>query len=182
MTGVGTLNRRWCFLNVRFAPKPDLPFDPTQTFPKPSTVPIMDAKMAAPRGADMERRKFIAIAAIGAAWPLMARAQQNVTSAKNSRIGVLWHASNADEEKIYLDVLTKGFSDLGYVEGKNIEFLHRFPADQPERFRTLTRELAEDKVDAIVAGAGLGGKKGKKAPSTAPALFVIVSDPHAEAL
>jgi putative ABC transport system substrate-binding protein len=48
----------------------------------------------------MERPKFIAIAAIGAAWPLMARAQQNVTFAKITRIGVLWHASNADQEKI----------------------------------------------------------------------------------
>ena len=107
----------------------------------------------------MERRKFIAIAAIGAAWPLMARAQQNATSAKIARIGVLWHASNADQENIYLDVLTKAFSDLGYVEGKNIEFLHRFPAEQPERFHTFARQLAEDKVDAIVAVTGLGAKE-----------------------
>jgi putative tryptophan/tyrosine transport system substrate-binding protein len=91
----------------------------------------------------MERRKFIAMAAIGAAWPSMARAQQNVTIAKITRIGVLWHASNADQENIYLDVLTKAFSDLGYVEGKNIEFLHRFPAEQPDRFRTFARELVE---------------------------------------
>src|SRR5256885_14451315 len=99
-------------------------------------------------GADMERRKFIAIAAIGAAWPLMAGAQQNATSAKITRGGILWHASNADEEKIYLDVLTKAFGDLGYIEGKKIEFLHRFPAEQPERLRTLARELAEAKDDA----------------------------------
>src|SRR5216683_4999118 len=127
--------------------------------------------------ADMERRKFIAIAAIGAAWPLMARAQQNATSAKIARVGVLWHASNADEEKIYLDVLAKAFSDLGYVEGKNIEFLHRFPAEQPARFRTLARELAEEKVDAIVAVTALGAKEAKQATSTIPIVFVIVSDP-----
>jgi putative ABC transport system substrate-binding protein len=125
----------------------------------------------------MERRKFIVIAGIGAAWPLMARAQQNATSAKITRVGVLWHASNADEEKIYLDVLTKAFSDLGYVEGKNIEFLHRFPAEQPARFRTLARELAEEKVDAIVAVTGLGAKEAKQATSTIPIVFVIVSDP-----
>lgn len=40
---------------------------------------------------------------------------------KMMRVGVLWYASNADQEKVYLDVLTKAFSDLGYVEGKNIE-------------------------------------------------------------
>jgi putative ABC transport system substrate-binding protein len=125
----------------------------------------------------MERRKFIVIAGIGAAWPLMARAQQNATSAKITRVGVLWHASNADEEKIYLDILTKAFSDLGYVEGKNIEFLHRFPAEQPARFRALARELAEEKVDAIVAVTGLGAKEAKQATSTIPIVFVIVSDP-----
>lgn len=93
------------------------------------------------------------------------------------RVGVLWHASNADEEKVYLDVLTRAFSDLGYVEGKNIEFLHRFPAEQPERFRALARELAADKIDAIVAVTALGAKEAKQATSTIPIVFVIVSDP-----
>lgn len=107
----------------------------------------------------------------------MARAQQNLTNARITRVGVLWHASNADEEKIYLDVLTKAFGDLGHVEGKNIEFLHRFPAEQPERFHALARELAEDKVDAIVAVTGLGAKAAKQATGTIPIVFVIVSDP-----
>lgn len=44
---------------------------------------------------------------------MAARAQQNVATAKINRVGVLWHASTADEEKVYLDVLTKAFSDLG---------------------------------------------------------------------
>lgn len=138
---------------------------------------MTDAKTASNRGADMERRTFIGIAAVGAAWPLMARAQQNVATAKINGVGVLWHASTADEEKVYLDVLTKAFADLGYVEGKNIEFLHRFPAEQPERFRTLARELAADKVDAIVAVTALGAKEAKQATSTIPIVFVIVSDP-----
>lgn len=125
----------------------------------------------------MERRTFIGIATVGAAWPLMARAQQNVTSAKIDRVGVLWHASNANEEQVYLAVLTKAFSDLGYVEGKNIEFLHRFPAEQPERFRKLARELAADKVDAIVAVTALGAREAKQATSSIPIVFVIVSDP-----
>lgn len=108
---------------------------------------------------------------------MAARAQQNVATAKINRIGVLWHASTADEEKVYLDVLIKAFSDLGYVQGKNVEFLHRFPAEQPERFRTLARELAADKVDAIVAVTALGAKEAKQATSTIPIVFVIVSDP-----
>jgi len=125
----------------------------------------------------MERRTFIGITAAGIAWPFLARAQQNGASAGINRVGILWHASNADEEKVYLDVLTRAFSDLGYVEGKNIEFLHRFPAEQPERFRALARELVADKVDAIVAVTALGAKEAKQATSTIPIVFVIVSDP-----
>ncbi|QQO12210.1 ABC transporter substrate-binding protein [Bradyrhizobium diazoefficiens] len=125
----------------------------------------------------MERRKFIGITAAGVAWPFLARAQQNVASARINRVGILWHASNADEEKVYLDVLTKAFSDLCYVEGKNVEFLHRFPAEQPERFRALARELVTDKIDAIVAVTALGAKEAKQATSTIPIVFVIVSDP-----
>ncbi|WP_426423957.1 ABC transporter substrate-binding protein [Bradyrhizobium genosp. A] len=125
----------------------------------------------------MERRKFIRLTAAGVAWPFLARAQQNVASARINRVGILWHASNANEEQVYLDVLTKAFSDLGYIEGKNIEFLHRFPAEQPERFRALARELVADKIDAIVAVTALGAKEAKQATSTIPIVFVIVSDP-----
>jgi putative tryptophan/tyrosine transport system substrate-binding protein len=62
------------------------------------------------------------------AWPLAAHAQQSVKAAKNPRIGVLWHAGSAEEEEVYLSVVRKAFNDLGYIEGKNIELLHRFPA------------------------------------------------------
>jgi putative ABC transport system substrate-binding protein len=91
------------------------------------------------------------------------------------RIGVLWHAGSADEEEVYLSALRKAFSDLGYVEGKNIELENRFPAEQPERFRTLARELVESKVDVIIAVAGIGGKEAKQATSTIP--IVIATDP-----
>jgi hypothetical protein len=40
-------------------------------------------------------------------------------------------------------VLVKAFNDLGYVEGKNIHLDHRFPAENPERFRILARELVK---------------------------------------
>ncbi|MCK1545277.1 hypothetical protein IVB12_25885 [Bradyrhizobium sp. 179] len=47
--------------------------------------------------------------------------------------------------------MTKAFNDLGYLEAKNVVFLHRFPAEQLERFRTLARELVESKSDVIIA-------------------------------
>ena len=123
----------------------------------------------------MRRREFITLlGGTAAAWPFASRAQQRKTI---PRIGVLWHAANAREEEVYLGALTKAFHDLGYFEGKNIELDHRFPAEQPVRFRTLAQELVESKVDMIVAVTGLGAKVAKQATSTIPIVVVADSDP-----
>jgi len=120
----------------------------------------------------MRRREFITLLGTAAAWPLPSRAQQRKAI---PRVGVLWHAANAKQEEEYLGALTKAFHELGYFEGKNIELDHRFPAERPERFRTLAQELAESKVDVIVAVTGLGAKEAKRATGTIP--IVIVADP-----
>ena len=57
---------------------------------------------------------------------------------------MLWHAASAEEEDVYLSEMQKAFHDLGYIESKNIQLEHRFPAENPDRFRTLARELVED--------------------------------------
>jgi putative ABC transport system substrate-binding protein len=125
------------------------------------------------RGDRMRRREFITLlASTAAAWPHPARAQQRKAL---PRVGVLWHAGNAKEEAEYLGALTKAFHELGYVEGKNVELDHRFPAEQPERYRALAQELAESKVDVIVAVTGLGAREAKRATGTIP--IVLVADP-----
>ena len=121
----------------------------------------------------MRRRDFMMVlAGTVAAWPLPSRAQQRKAL---PHVGVLWHAANAKQEEEYLGALTKAFHELGYFEGRNIELDHRFPAEQPERFRTLARELAESKVDVIVAATGLAAQEAKRATGTIP--IVIVADP-----
>jgi putative ABC transport system substrate-binding protein len=123
----------------------------------------------------MERRDFITLLGGAAvAYPLAIQAQQ---PKKVRRVGVLWHAGSPQEEDVYLRVLTKAFNDLGYVEGKNLELEHRFPAEQRERFRTLARELVDSKVDVIVAVTTLGAVMLKEATSTIPIVFVLAPDP-----
>jgi putative ABC transport system substrate-binding protein len=109
----------------------------------------------------MRRRNFVTLLCGAAA----ARAQQ---AGKIPRIGVLWHAGSAKEEEDYLPVLTKAFNDLGYVEGKTIELQHRFPAERPDRFRTLARELVESRVDAIIAVTSMGARRPNKLPVQFP--------------
>jgi putative tryptophan/tyrosine transport system substrate-binding protein len=124
----------------------------------------------------MKRRTFISLfGGAAAALPLAARAQQS--SNKIPLVGVLWHAGSAEEEEVYLSVLVKAFNDLGYVEGKNIHLDHRFPAENPDRFRALAQELIDEKPDAIVAVTTLGAVEVTRATNTIPIVFVLAQDP-----
>jgi putative tryptophan/tyrosine transport system substrate-binding protein len=123
----------------------------------------------------MRRREFIALLGASALpWMLPARAQSN---RKIARVGVLWHAGNVEEEREYLTVLVKAFSDLGYIEGKNVEFLHKFPAEQLDRYPALARELVESNVDVAIAVSPPGAVALKQITSTIPVVFVVVPDP-----
>jgi putative ABC transport system substrate-binding protein len=68
----------------------------------------------------IERRKFLA--ALGgavAAWPIAARAQQ---AAGGARIGVLSPLSASETTSAPFEAFRKALRDLGYIEGKNINF------------------------------------------------------------
>ena len=123
----------------------------------------------------MRRRAFITLLSSAAAtWPLAAIAQQSPN--KIPVVGVLWHAGSAEEEDVYLSVLVKAFNDLGYVDGKNIRLDHRFPAENPERFRTLAQELVDEKPDVIIAVTGFGAVEVKRATSTIPVVVTVAYD------
>jgi putative ABC transport system substrate-binding protein len=120
----------------------------------------------------VNRRYFIAILSGVATWPLKARAQTRIPT-----VGVLWHAGSAQEEEVYLSVMQKAFHDLGYVEGRNIELLHRYPAETPALFERFAKELAAQQPDAIIAVTARSAREVKRATITIPTVFVIVPDP-----
>ena len=123
----------------------------------------------------MRRREFIALLSGAAAWPMSARAQKS--SNRIPVVGVLWHAGSAEEEDPYFSVVRKAFSDRGYIEGKNIVLEHRFPAETPDLFRSLARELVDVKPDAIISVVPLGTVELKKLTDTIPIVFVLAADP-----
>ena len=125
----------------------------------------------------MRRREIIQVIGLATIWPRLASAQPRTAITKVARVGVLWHASNADEEHEYLAVLIKAFNDLGYVEGKDVVFLHRYPAEQAERYRSLAGELVESKVDVLIAVSADGAVALKQLTKTIPIVFVVVPDP-----
>ena len=134
-------------------------------------IPLGQGQMAIGIG----RRHFVAVFG-GAAvtWPLVASAQQ---PAAMPTVGVLWHAGNPSEEQPYFDALIRGFKDLGYVEGRNIRFEHRFPNETPDRFRDMAAELVALKADAIMTVGNITAPYAKNATTTIPIVFLFVADP-----
>ena len=65
----------------------------------------------------MKRREFITLLGGSAAWPVVARAQQQ--PAKIARIGYLTFGTAAAAAP-RVEAMRAGLRDLGYVEGKNI--------------------------------------------------------------
>jgi putative tryptophan/tyrosine transport system substrate-binding protein len=123
----------------------------------------------------MKRRQFITFVGVAAtAWPRSGWAQM---SKKMARIGVLWHGGSAEEEALYLNALVEGIANLGWVKGKNVEFEHPFPAEQPERFKAFADELAKLDLDLIITSAANATFAAKGATKTDPIIFIFVADP-----
>ncbi|MDF0578580.1 ABC transporter substrate-binding protein [Bradyrhizobium yuanmingense] len=122
----------------------------------------------------MKRREFLTFVVGAASWPIVAQARQ---SRKVARIGVLWHAGTAEEEAIFLTPLVDSLTKLGYVQGKNVTYEHRFPAEQPDRFKAMAAELAQLNLDVIITSASAAAYAAKAATRTTPIVFIIVADP-----
>jgi putative ABC transport system substrate-binding protein len=122
----------------------------------------------------MKRRDFITLLGSAAvAWPLAARAQQ---AGKVYRIGYLSPASLSSE----LFALQSGaIRDLGWIEGKNVEFERRY-ADTLDLLPELAAELVRLNVDIIMAPGTLAPLALKRATSTIPIVMTAAGDPLTE--
>jgi putative ABC transport system substrate-binding protein len=125
----------------------------------------------------MVNRRSVLIGLGLAALPTSRTAFAQRPTGKIPRIGVLWHAGSAEEEKIPLGALVQGFKTLGYTEGKNIVFEHRFPNEQPERFVALAVELVRLSVDVLIAVTRQAALAAQNATQTIPIVFMVVPDP-----
>jgi len=124
----------------------------------------------------MSRRKFITFLGGAAAWPLVAGAQEK---GKIPTVGVLWHAGSAEEEGPNFTALIEGFKALGYVDGQTIKLAHRFPNEEPDKFRSMVAELVAMKVDVLVSVGTASAPYAKNATTTIPVVMTIAPDPVA---
>src|ERR1700730_17590901 len=90
----------------------------------------------------LQRRDFVTLLGAVLAWPLAARAQQ---AGKIVSIGIL-----AIEAWTPIDTFRQALDGLGYVEGKNVRFEHRYAQGRNDRFPELADDLVNLKVDVIL--------------------------------
>jgi putative ABC transport system substrate-binding protein len=83
-------------------------------------------------------------------------------------------AKNANPER--LAIFLKGLSDLGYVEGKNINIEYR-DAVMDAEYHDLMADLTNRKVDVILAANVAATVAAAKATTTVPIVMLAVNDP-----
>jgi len=122
----------------------------------------------------VKRREFITLLG-GAvvAWPLAARAQQQVTSPR--RIGVLLVGLSPESKEAKQFRL--GLRDAGYSEGRDVVIEWRSANGDYDRVPELVADLIHNKMDVIVQDSTIGTDVTKRATSTIPIVMALVLDP-----
>jgi len=124
----------------------------------------------------MLRRDFIkAIAGSAATWPVEVRAQQ---PERMRRVAVL--VGNAESDRVaqaWLAAFRDALSKLGWSEGSNLRIELRWAAGDPDRMRTLAKELVDLRPDAILGVTTPVISALAHETRTIPIVFAGVSDP-----
>jgi len=123
----------------------------------------------------MARRSVLA--ALGGAvavWPFAARAQQR---AQRPRVALLMGGLTSGDAggQAEAGAFEDGLTELGRVEGRNIELAYRWPGAELDAVRAAANEIADMRPDLVVS---------RSTPATAalvdkalPMVFVLVTDP-----
>jgi putative ABC transport system substrate-binding protein len=122
----------------------------------------------------VRRRQFIAGGLAGAAaWPLLARAQQQA-------MPVIGFLSNQEPtNRMYLvEAFREGLAKAGFIEGRTVRIEYRWAENQQERLEALADDLVQRQVSVVVATGGVGvAQAAKRVTTTIPIVFITGSDP-----
>jgi putative ABC transport system substrate-binding protein len=124
----------------------------------------------------MKRRDVIMLlGAAGAAWPLLARAQQGE---RVRRIGVLMSLAADDPEgQPRITAFAQGMRELGWAVGRNVQIDYRWAGGDPDRRRRYAAELVALSPDVILADTSTVVAALQQATQTVPIVFAGVIDP-----
>jgi ABC-type uncharacterized transport system substrate-binding protein len=121
----------------------------------------------------MRRREFLGVLVGGAAWPLMARAQQPGMPV----IGFLSSRSPSESAGV-VAAFREGLRDSGFIEGQNAAIAFRWAEGRYDRLPALATELVGLRVAVLFAAGGPpSALAAKAATTTIPVVFSASSDP-----
>jgi putative ABC transport system substrate-binding protein len=132
----------------------------------------------------LRRRDFIAavggVAAVGAAWPFAARAQQ---TDRKRRIGALIGLpANDSLGESEVAAFEQALQRLGWIAGRNIEIAYRWAGADSALIQAFAKELVADHPDVLMARSTPAVGALKRETSTIPIVFTAVSEPVASGL
>jgi putative tryptophan/tyrosine transport system substrate-binding protein len=115
---------------------------------------------------------------------LMARLHANAQGPTTMhRIGVLWLESAPASPApggvpgAFFEAFQQGLRDVGYVEGQNLVFEHRYGEWSNERLGDLAAELVRLNVDVILAPGTPQALAAQRATTSIPVVFMALADP-----
>jgi putative ABC transport system substrate-binding protein len=123
------------------------------------------------------RRDFITLlGGAAAAWPLAARAQQQLRQMR--RIGVIM-ATAADDPQSQVQVagFLQGLAELGWTVGQNVQIDYRWSDSDPDRIRRYAADVLALGPDIILATSGRIVGTLQQLTRTIPIVFVGPIDP-----
>jgi len=129
----------------------------------------------------VKRREFIAGLGSAAAWPVVARAQQQGERVR--RIGALMPQDENDPfVKARISAFTQALADLGWTNGRNVRMDLRGGGGDINRSRALAQELVGLQPDIILTGGTPATAAVQRETRTIPIVFVNPLDPVASGL
>jgi ABC-type uncharacterized transport system substrate-binding protein len=123
----------------------------------------------------VDRRAFLVGCVAGLASPLAAGAQQ---AGKMHRIGTL-HTTVPEDASERVTAFERSLAELGYVEGRNVAFVHRYSGPEVKRLGDLASELVRAGVDVIVTSTNPSTVAAMKATTSVPIVMTIAVEPVA---
>jgi putative tryptophan/tyrosine transport system substrate-binding protein len=132
----------------------------------------------------MRRREFIGVLGGAAAWPVVARAQQQATKVYHvawispaAPVTELTESSSIQPYRAFLIELRR----LGYVEGQNL-IVDRYSGEgRPERYADLARDVVTRQPDLVFTIGNAISRRLQLASATIP-IVALVADPIATGL
>ena len=91
-------------------------------------------------------------------------------------VGMLGFGSSATSSQFY-DLTKHAMRELGWVEGRNIEYRMAFAEFDLDRIDALARGLVAERVDVLLAGTTQAVKAAQKATRSVPIVMVTAFDP-----